>query len=144
MNDDEQVRLAGYLSTQRRAPTTILDVRRLSVGHSRAMHRVETDAGTYVVRVEQGGVFGTSSAEEFALMRGLAEAGYPVAPALWYEPTGDVLGQPFFVMSFVEGAELADERAMDEATAADFVRILDELHAVDWAAAGIRPTIVPD
>ena len=43
---------------------------------------------------------------------------------MWYEPTGKVLGQPFFVMDFVEGAELADERAMDEATAADFVRML--------------------
>ena len=67
-----------------------------------------------------------------------------MAPALWFEPTGDVLGQPFFVMGFVQGAELADERAMDEATAADFVRILAELHAIDWTAAGIRPTIVPD
>src|SRR4249920_1650027 len=113
MNDDEQVRLAGYLSAQRRAPTTIIDVRRLSVGHSRAMHRVETDGGTFVVRVEQGGVFGTSSGEEFGLMRGLADAGYPVAPTLWYEPTGDVLGQPFFVMGFVEGTEMDDERAMD-------------------------------
>jgi aminoglycoside phosphotransferase (APT) family kinase protein len=144
MDDDDQARLAEYLSAQRGSPTKILDVRRLSVGHSRAMHRVETDGGTYVVRVEQGGVFGTSSGEEFALMRGLAQAGYPVAPALWYEPTGEVLGEPFFVMGFVEGAELADERAMDEATAADFVRILAELHAIDWSAAGIRPTIVPD
>ena len=44
------------------------------------------------------------------------------AEVRWFEPTGTVLGQPFFVMDFVEGAELADERAMDEATAADFVR----------------------
>ena len=77
MNDDEQRRLADYLSAQRGVPTKIVDVRRLSVGHSRAMHRVETDGGTYVVRVEQGGVFGTSSGEEFGLMRGLADAGYP-------------------------------------------------------------------
>jgi aminoglycoside phosphotransferase (APT) family kinase protein len=144
MDDDERLRLAEYLSAQRGSPTRVLDVRRLSVGHSRAMHRVETDAGTYVVRVEQGGVFGTSSGEEFDLMRGLADAGYPVAPARWYESTGGVLGQPFFVMDFVQGAELADERAMDEATAADFIRVLSELHAIDWAAAGIRPTIVPD
>ncbi len=95
MDEDEQVRLAGYLSAERGEPVKVLDVRRLSVGHSRAMHRVETDSGTFVVRVEQGGVFGTSSGEEFGIMRGLAAAGYPVAPALWYEPTGRVLGQPF-------------------------------------------------
>ena len=144
MNEDELIRLADYLTRERGTPTKILDVRRLSVGHSRAMHRVETDDGTFVVRVEQGGVFGTSSREEFGIMRGLAAAGYPVAPTLWYEPTGDVLGQPFFVMGFVEGTEIADERAMDEATAADFVRLLAELHAVDWAAAGISPDIVPN
>ena len=143
MNEDEQRRLADYLSSQRGEPIKILDVRRLSVGHSRAMHRVETDGGTFVVRVEQGGVFGTSSGEEFGIMRGLAAAGYPVAPALWYESTGDVLGQPFFVMGFVEGAEPADERAMDEATAADFVRTLAELHTIDWAAVAITPEIVP-
>jgi aminoglycoside phosphotransferase (APT) family kinase protein len=144
MDEDERARLADYISVQRGVSTRIIDVRRLSVGHSRAMHRVATDGGTYVVRVEQGGVFGTSSAEEFGLMRGLDAAGFPVAHARWYEPTGEVLGQPFFVMDFVQGTELADERAMDEATAADFVRILAELHAIDWAAAGIRPTIVPE
>jgi aminoglycoside phosphotransferase (APT) family kinase protein len=143
MDEDDRTRLADYLSRERRVPTTILDVRRLSVGHSRAMHRVETDGGTFVVRVEQGGVFGSRSGEEFGFMRGLAAAGYPVAPARWYEPTGDVLGQPFFVMDFVQGDELADERAMDESTAADFVRVLADLHAVDWLAAGIRPEIVP-
>jgi aminoglycoside phosphotransferase (APT) family kinase protein len=144
MDEGDRTRLADYLSRERGVPTRILDVRRLSVGHSRAMHRVETDGGTFVVRVEQGGVFGSTSGEEFGIMRGLADAGYPVAPARWYEPTGEVLGQPFFVMDFVAGDELADERAMDESTAADFVRVLADLHAVDWAAAGIDPEIVPD
>ena len=117
--------LAGYLSAQRQVPTEVLGARRLSVGHSRAMYRVDTDGGSFVVRVEQGGVFGTSSGEEFAVMAGLARAGFPVAPVRWYEPTGSVLGRPFFVMDFVEGAELADERAMDEATASDFVRTME-------------------
>ena len=127
--------LAGYLSAQRHEPTAVLAARRLSVGHSRAMYRVDTDGGSFVVRAEQGGVFGTSSGEEFGVMAGLAGAGFPVAPVRWYEPTGSVLGRPFFVMDFVEGAELADERAMDEATAADFVRTMAELHA----STGVRP-----
>ena len=141
--------LADYLSAQRGEPTAVLAARRLSVGHSRAMYRVDTDGGSFVVRVEQGGVFGTSSGEEFGVMQGLARAGFPVAPARWYEPTGSVLGRPFFVMDFVEGAELPDERAMDEATAADFVRTMADLHALDWQSAGIdealavRPT-TPD
>jgi aminoglycoside phosphotransferase (APT) family kinase protein len=135
--------LAGFLSEQMGRPTTVVGSRRLSVGHSRAMYRVDTDAGAFVVRVEQGGVFGTSSAAEFGLMDALHRAGYPVAPVRWIEPSGTVLGQPFFVMDFVEGAEPADERAMDEATAADFVRTMAELHALDWQVAALDPAIRP-
>ena len=116
--------LAGYLSAQRAEPTAVLAARRLSVGHSRAMYRVDTDGGAFVVRVEQGGVFGTSSGEEFGVMqvwRGPASRSLfrPLVRA-----DGSVLGRPFFVMDFVEGAEMPDERAMDEATAADFVRTM--------------------
>jgi len=135
VDDAAQGALARYLSEQRGQPTAVEDVRRLSVGHSRAMYRVDTDAGRFVVRAEQGGVFGTSSAEEFAFMGALGRAGYPVAAVRWFEPSGSVLGQPFFVMDFVDGAELADEREMDEGTAADFVRLLASLHALDWEAA---------
>ena len=143
MDDLAQGALARYLSDQRGQPTVVDDVRRLSVGHSRAMYRVDTDAGRFVVRVEQGGVFGTSSAEEFAFMGALGRAGYPVAEVRWFEPSGSVLGQPFFVMDFVDGAELADEREMDEGTAADFVRLLASLHALDWEAAELNPALVP-
>jgi aminoglycoside phosphotransferase (APT) family kinase protein len=143
VDDAAQGALARYLSAQRGQPTAVEDVRRLSVGHSRAMYRVDTDAGRFVVRVEQGGVFGTSSAEEFAFMGALSRAGYPVAEVRWFEPSGSVLGQPFFVMDFVDGAELADEREMDEGTAADFVRLLASLHALDWEAAELNPALVP-
>ena len=143
MDERQRQALSGFLADQRGAPTAVLDTRRLSVGHSRGMYRVDTDAGAFVVRVEQGGVFGTSSGEEFHLMQGLQRAGYPVAAARWYEPSGSVLGQPFFVMDFVEGAELADERAMDEQTAADFVRTLADLHALDWEAADLDPAARP-
>jgi aminoglycoside phosphotransferase (APT) family kinase protein len=143
MDDLAQGALARYLSDQRGELTAVDDVRRLSVGHSRAMYRVDTDAGRFVVRVEQGGVFGTSSAEEFAFMGALGRAGYPVAEVRWFEPSGSVLGQPFFVMDFVDGAELADEREMDEGTAADFVRLLASLHALDWEAVELNPALVP-
>jgi aminoglycoside phosphotransferase (APT) family kinase protein len=143
MDEGQRGALAGFLSDQLGRPTAVLGSRRLSVGHSRAMYRVDTDAGAFVVRVEQGGVFGTSSGEEFGLMAGLRRAGYPVAPVRWLEPSGEVLGQPFFVMDFVEGAELVDERAMDEETAADFVRTLADLHALDWPAAALDPAILP-
>jgi aminoglycoside phosphotransferase (APT) family kinase protein len=101
------------------------------------MYRVEfADGGRYVVRSEQGGVFGTSGAEECRIMRGLYGAGFPVARIVAEEPTGDVTGRPFFVMEFVAGAEAADERSVDDATAAAFVRTLHRLHQLDGATFG--------
>jgi aminoglycoside phosphotransferase (APT) family kinase protein len=101
------------------------------------MYRVELgDGSRYVVRAEQGGVFGTSGAEECRVMRSLHAAGYPVARIVAEEPTGDVIGRPFFVMEHLEGAAAADERAVDEHTAAAFVRELHRLHQLDGAAFG--------
>lgn len=112
-------------------------VERIGVGHSRAMYRVDAGAGRcVVVRVEQGGVFGTSSAEECRVMRSLATAGYPVAPILADEPTGEVIGRPFFVMAFVTGAAVDDERAVDPPTAAAFVDALHALHELDGSGFG--------
>jgi aminoglycoside phosphotransferase (APT) family kinase protein len=144
MNEQQLARLTDYLAIQQGVPTKLIDRRRLRVGHSRAMYVVDTDAGRFVVRAEQGGVFGTSSRDEFDLMRSLGAAGFPVARVRWYEPTGDVLGQPFFVMDFVDGTEQADERAMDDVLATDFVRTLARLHALDWAAAGVTLAAIPD
>lgn len=42
---------------------------------------------------------------QFAVMRRVGElTGVPVPPVYWLEPTGDVLGKPFFVMEHVGGA----------------------------------------
>jgi aminoglycoside phosphotransferase (APT) family kinase protein len=125
--------LAGFLSRCLARPVAVRSVERIAVGHSRAMYRVDTDAGGFVVRVEQGGVFGTSGAEEFRVMRALACAGYPVARVRWEEPTGTVLGRPFFVMALVPCAAAGgtDDRAMDGPTAAAFVAVLARLHARD-------------
>jgi aminoglycoside phosphotransferase (APT) family kinase protein len=53
-----------------------------------------------------------------------------------------VIGNAFFVMDFVEGAEDADERAVGEETAASFVQHLHRLHLLDGSAFGFD--IVPD
>ena len=46
-------------------------------------------------------------------MRGAHELGCPVAPVRWIEPTGDVLGQPFFVMDYLDGAAERSQRPLD-------------------------------
>jgi len=133
--------LAAWLESKLDRPVGIARIARLAEGHSRAMFAVTLEGGTrYVLRMEQGGVFGTSSAEEFRVMQGLHDAGFPVARARWHEPDPAVLGQPFFVMDFVNadrGANPSPE------TGRAFVELLDRMHNLDWQSLGIEFDLVP-
>jgi aminoglycoside phosphotransferase (APT) family kinase protein len=57
-----------------------------------------------------------------------------VARVRWLETTGTVIGQPFFVMDFIEGgvATAREDRSLAPELAVDFVRRLDELHHLQW------------
>jgi aminoglycoside phosphotransferase (APT) family kinase protein len=129
--------LERWLQERRDDDVTIGELRRIATGNSRAMWFVAmSDATRYVVRVEQGGVFGTASSDEFAMMQAAHTLGCRVAPVRWLETAGDVIGRPFFVMDFVDGAETGrDDRSMSTELAIDFVRHLSELHRTDWASA---------
>jgi aminoglycoside phosphotransferase (APT) family kinase protein len=133
--------LRTWLAEQMRRPVEIVTLRRIATGHSRAMWFVELDDGQrLVVRVEQGGVFGTSTVDEFELMRAAAELGVPVAPVRWLEPTGRVLGQPFFAMDFFESAlGQREDRTLPDDVAADFIRRLHELHSSNGTTACSLP-----
>lgn len=135
--------LQAWLSAQLGHSVRVTGTHRIATGHSRAMWYVELDNGQrLVVRVEQGGVFGTSSAVEFDLMRTAGRVGCPVATVRWLEPTGDVLGQPFFVMDFVESTSAGrEDRSLDDLVAVDFVRRLHHLHT---ASLGIELPGSPD
>ena len=116
-------------------------IERIGVGHSRAMYCVTAlDGSRVVVRVEQGGVFGTTGAEESAVMRGLFDAGYPVAQILVDDPAGEAIGRPLFVMEYLEGEDApgADERAIDGPTAQAFVDALSALHHIDGSTLGFH------
>jgi aminoglycoside phosphotransferase (APT) family kinase protein len=126
--------LVGWIAEQRGRPAEASELRRIATGNSRAMWFLAlTDGTRYVVRVEQGGVFGTTGAEEFRFMRAAARLGCPVAAVRWLEPTGTVIGQPFFVMDFVEGVTAGrSDRSMAPELARDFVARLHELHDTAW------------
>ena len=136
MGDAMAGALERWLQQQRDDPATVVDLYRIATGNSRANWFAGlSDGARYVVRVEQGGVFGTSSAEEFRFMHATQALGCPVAAVRWLEPTGQVLGQPFFVMDYLDGAATdRDDRSMPPALADDFVRQLDALHRTDWTA----------
>ena len=129
--------LAAWLAQRLGPAFTASTIERIGIGHSRAMYRVTAaDRSRVVVRVEQGGVFGTTGAEESAVMRGLFDMGYPVAQILIDDPTGEAIGRPLFVMEHLDGADApgADERAIDGPTAESFVDALAKLHQIDGAS----------
>jgi aminoglycoside phosphotransferase (APT) family kinase protein len=134
--DGMRTALEPWLHGRRGDDVAIAVLRRIATGNSRANWYLQmADGDRYVVRVEQGGVFGTSSAEEFRFMQAADTLGCPVAPTRWFEPTGAVIGQPFFVMDFVDGAATGrDDRSMSAELAFDFVARLHELHHIDWTS----------
>ncbi|MGF1599854.1 MAG: phosphotransferase family protein [Acidimicrobiales bacterium] len=82
----------------------------------------------------------TEIGPEFATIRALGDAPVPVPRALWCDPSGRWLGQPFFVTRYVAGtASMRPLRveAGDPAlrsVALDLARAAARLHRVDWAA----------
>jgi len=123
----------------------VVELRRIATGNSRSNWYVEmSDGSRYVARIEQGGVFGTESADEFEFMRVADELGCPVATVRWIEPRGDVLGQPFFVMEYLDGAaDDRNDRSMTPELATDFVQRLDHLHRTDWTTT-LESTVSPE
>ena len=134
--------LAEYLSSQTGSPVEVHSSQRLTAGHSRAMFDVDTSAGRFTLRIERGGVFGTSSIAEVDLMRSLRDAGFPVANVRWFESTGAVLGQPFFVMDRIDAVRLGDGETVDATAAAIYVRSLASLHSLELTAH--LPTVDPE
>ena len=102
----------------------------LSGGHSRRMLVLDVTGpqgpASYVVRIEQGGTFGTDGTLEAEAMRALGRAGVAVAPVRWIERDPEPLGHPFFVMDLVPGGS-----AVDDAVLETFLQALHAVHAVD-------------
>ncbi len=123
----------------------VVSVQRIATGNSRGMWRVEADTGSFVVRIEQGGVFGTDGTLEAQRMMDLAGLGAPIAPVLEVEETGAVLGNAFFVMGFVENlVEKGDDRSLPESVAVDCVRTLHGLHQLTPPASWGAPMTAAD
>lgn len=122
--------LAEYLTSTLDVTVRVQSMRRVAMGQSRAMYIVDTTFDghprTLVARVEQSGLLGSDSVAEVKVMTALHKAGYPVAEVLAYEPTGAVLGQPFFVMQFVEGISKEDHATLDS-----YIEVLHQLHQYD-------------
>lgn len=95
---------------------------------------------------------GVSVEVQYKAMELVAAHGVPMCPLVGFEPDPAVLGQPFFVMGFVEGVVPADVPRyseagflVDEATPEERSRMvrtgleaMAEVHAIDWRSAGLE------
>jgi aminoglycoside phosphotransferase (APT) family kinase protein len=142
LSADQKAGLEGYLEKELglAGPCRIRSAERMARGQSRAMYRLALESEgrsgpeprSVVLRVEQWGLLGTESSDEVRVMRALHGVGYPVAEVLAYEPSSELLGQPFFVMEFVEGSCAFMREGLDE-----YVRTLHRLHGMDADDTGL-------
>ncbi|UUL83558.1 phosphotransferase family protein [Sphingomonas qomolangmaensis] len=116
-------------------------------GQSNPTYRVDTPGGSYVLRRQPFGALLPSAHavdREYRLIAALHPTGFPVArPCFGLCDDPAVIGSKFYMMELVEGRTLwdgtlpdmprADRRAHYEA----MVDTLADLHAIDYAAAGL-------
>ena len=133
VDEAELAKLAAWLTAEHGAPVEILRAEIIGGGFSRRMWRttvgIDGHQRNVIVRIEQGGMFGTETTTEVAAMRGLLKAGYRVPAIVHVEPTGHVLGEPFFVMEEVRGEVRLDDAGLD-----DIIRSVADLHRVPVTA----------
>jgi aminoglycoside phosphotransferase (APT) family kinase protein len=128
----EAGRVAGWLGGRLGEQVSVVGAEVIGGGFSRRMWRVELRVDGHprhvIVRIEQGGMFGTDTVTEVHAMRALHEAGFAVPQVLAVEATAEVLGEPFFVMEQVPGVVRLDDEGLD-----DIIRSVADLHRVPAA-----------
>ncbi len=126
----------------------------LSGGRSNLTYLLRSDSQEYVLRRRPLGVVASGAhdmAREFRVQSALQDSDLPLAPVHGFFTDEDVMGAPFYVMTRVHGtvfhhrADVAalntdQARAVSEAT----VEVLDQLHRVDYDAAGLGNLGRPD
>lgn len=139
--------LAAFLAREL-GTTGELQIEQFPGGHSNLTYSVRQGGHEWVLRRPPFGSKVKSAHDmgrEVAVLSKLAPV-YARAPRVFaYEPTGDVLGAPFYLMERRRGVilrkqlppELAADPARIRRTCELLVDALVDLHAVDFAAAGL-------
>lgn len=127
--DDERARLSAWLSEKAGESVDVVEATIIGGGFSRRMWRATLEQGgdrrRVIVRIEQGGMFGTDTRTEVRSMQALHSAGFSVPAVHVVEESGAVLGEPFFVMEEVPGVVRLDDQGLD-----DIVRSVAALHRI--------------
>lgn len=131
-----------------------LSVEMISGGRSNLTYRAYDDTSTWVVRRPPTSGLTPSAhdmAREWAVTEALAATDVPVAPTVAFDRDGSALGAPMTVVEFVPGrvvrtredlSDLTDAQVTDNA--AELVRVLAALHAVDPVSVGLEKFGRPD
>ena len=139
---DERDALEAWLADRLGGPVTVTAASVMPGGHSRRMLRVDVTGSAgereLVVRVEQHGLFGTDGTREAGVLRAVADAGVPVPGVVGVETSEAVLGQPFFVMDYVDGSSAVTGDALP-----NYLRALHDVHRLDPAIAAVALGPVP-
>jgi aminoglycoside phosphotransferase (APT) family kinase protein len=149
-------RLCGWLSTQVPGADDVRleGIDRVSFGHSAEMMTLgmvtrrggRDDRQDVVLRLRPRPpalLEPYDLARQFTILRALADTPVRVPRALWLEPTGDILGRPFFVMERVGGDVYEMEPPADAAEQTvvrmcqSMVEQLAAIHAVDLSRTGL-------
>jgi aminoglycoside phosphotransferase (APT) family kinase protein len=160
MHEGEKERLAEWLGARLGRPVAISGTEPLSTGYSAETVALQVGEQRYVLRRENPGpaVYPQQAPGhdvevriQHRVMAALAAGTrIPLAAVVGYEDSPDVVGSPFFVMEWVDGevplvtpsyaasgffhdAAPADRRAM----VTEGVRILAEVHTLDWRRHGL-------
>jgi aminoglycoside phosphotransferase (APT) family kinase protein len=142
----DAARLAAYLSARLPGFAGPVTVRQFKGGQSNPTYLIETPARGYVLRRKPPGKLLPSAHavdREFRAIGALHRQRFPVAEPLLYCADADVVGTPFYVMSYVEG-RVFWEPTMPASTVAERGAVyaamnatLARLHQFDPAAIGL-------
>lgn len=125
-----------------------LAIELIAGGRSNLTFKVSDEASEWVVRRPPLGGLTPSAHDvgrEFVVSRGLYGTGVPIARPIAFDADGVVCGAPLTVTEFVTGRVYRHKDDLDAlsdaelaANASALVRILVDLHAVDYRAAGLE------
>jgi aminoglycoside phosphotransferase (APT) family kinase protein len=138
--------LVQYLNGKLPGFEAEVEVRQFQDGQSNPTYRLVTPARDYVLRKKPPGKLLPSAhaiEREFSVMRAL-EGRVPV-PRMYLLCNDDsVIGQPFYVMEYVDGRVMRDARLLDaergerRPLCLELVTVLARLHRVDFHGAGLE------
>jgi aminoglycoside phosphotransferase (APT) family kinase protein len=139
--------LAAWVGANVEGASGPLTVSHLSGGSSNLTFRVRDDVNDWVLRRPPlGRLLATANdmGREFRVQEGLGRSDVPVPTTVAMCEDTDVLGVPFYLMSYVEGIVYSDTDAVDgldegqaAAAADELIDVLARLHAVDYDAVGL-------